>query len=48
MLGRGYSLIDRRSVTLADGRRVFAKLAVTDETAGFLRDEHVVYSQLRG
>jgi hypothetical protein len=48
VLGRGYSLIDRRSVTLADGRRVFAKLAVTDETAGFLRDEHVVYSQLRG
>jgi hypothetical protein len=46
VVGRGYSLIDRRSVTLADGRCVFAKLAVTDETAGFLRDEHAVYSRL--
>jgi hypothetical protein len=48
VLGRGYSLIDRRSVTLADGRRVFAKLAVNDQTAGFLRDEHAVYSRLSG
>jgi hypothetical protein len=48
VLGRGYSLIDRRSVTLADGRRVFAKLAVSDDTAGYLRDEQAVYSQLSG
>ncbi len=33
---------------LADGRRVFAKLAVEELTAGWLREEHVVYSQIEG
>jgi phosphotransferase family enzyme len=48
VIGRGYSLIDRRSVRLADGRRVFMKLAVNGETAGFLRDEQAIYSRISG
>jgi len=35
-------------VELADGTRAFAKVAVDDPTAGFLRDEHRVYSQIEG
>src|SRR5438876_485753 len=33
---------------LDDGRSVFAKLAVDELTANFLRDEHVVYARVRG
>jgi hypothetical protein len=44
--GGGYTLMERWLVDLADGERAFAKLAVDESTAGFLRDEHRVYSQL--
>lgn len=44
--GGGYTLMERWLVELPDGARVFAKLAVDEPTAGFLRDEHRVYSQL--
>lgn len=33
---------------LDDGRSVFAKVATDDATASWLRDEHLVYSALRG
>ncbi len=46
--GRGYTLTERRRAVLDDGRSVFVKAAVDELTAGFLRDEHVVYSQVRG
>jgi SAM-dependent methyltransferase len=36
----GYSVAERWSLDLADGRRVFAKMATKDFLAGFLRDEH--------
>lgn len=36
----GYSIAERWSLDLADGRRVFAKLATTDDIARRLRDEH--------
>src|SRR5947199_7098216 len=36
----GYSIAERFSLDLADGRRVFAKLATNDGLALFLRDEH--------
>ena len=45
--GRGYTLTERRRAVLDDGRTVFVKAAVDELTAGFLRDEHVVYAQLR-
>jgi hypothetical protein len=35
-------------VTLDDGRSAFLKVATDDATASWLRDEHVVYSVLRG
>jgi hypothetical protein len=35
--------MERWLVELADGSRAFAKLAVDEPTAGFLRDEHRVY-----
>jgi hypothetical protein len=46
--GRGYTAAGRYRVVLADGRRVFVKLAVEELTAGWLREEHLVYSQVRG
>ena len=42
----GYTLMERWLVELPDGARGFAKVAVDDPTAGFLRDEHRVYSQV--
>jgi len=36
----GYSIAERWSVDLRDGRRVFAKLATSDDIARRLRDEH--------
>ena len=44
--GRGYTLMERWLVDLPDGTRAFAKLAVDEPTAGFLRDEHRVYASL--
>jgi hypothetical protein len=44
--GRGYTAARRYRAELADGRRVFAKLAVEELTAGWLREEHLVYSQV--
>lgn len=35
-------------VTLDDGRRAFVKVATDELTASWLRDEHLVYSLLRG
>jgi hypothetical protein len=46
--GRGYTAAERWRVTLDDGRSVFVKLAVDDLTAGWLREEHAVYSQVTG
>jgi hypothetical protein len=36
----GYSIAERWSLDLADGRRVFAKRATTDDLAGRIRDEY--------
>ena len=36
----GYSIAERWSVDLADGRRVFTKMAPTDDIAWRIRDEH--------
>ena len=44
--GGGYTLMERWLVELPDGTRGFAKVAVGEPTAGFLRDEHRVYSQV--
>ena len=44
----GYTPARRWVVTLDDGRTVFAKVATDEVTASWLRDEHVVYSVLRG
>jgi len=46
--GGGYTLMERWLVELPDGQRGFAKVAVDEPTAGFLRDEHRVYSQADG
>jgi len=46
--GRGYTLTQRCRAVLGDGRTVFVKAAVDELTAGFLREEHVVYAQMRG
>jgi hypothetical protein len=43
ILGGGYTLMEHWLVEL-DGERAFAKVAVDEPTAGFLRDEHRVYS----
>lgn len=43
--GGGYTLMEHWLVEL-DGERVFAKVAVDEPTAGFLRDEHRVYSAI--
>src|SRR5438552_16913789 len=44
----GYSTAERYTVTLADGRRVFAKAADAEHMAAWLRREHEVYASLRG
>jgi hypothetical protein len=44
--GGGYTLMERWLVELPDGKRGFAKVAVSEPTAGFLREEHRVYSQV--
>jgi hypothetical protein len=44
----GYTLMERWLVEREDGMRAFAKLAVDEPTAGFLRDEHRVYSEVEG
>jgi hypothetical protein len=41
--GGGYTLMEHWLVEL-DGERAFAKIAVDEPTAGFVRDEHRVYS----
>jgi Phosphotransferase enzyme family len=46
LVGAGYTLMERWLVELEDGSRAFAKLAVDGATAGYLRDEHRVYSQV--
>ena len=43
ILGGGYTLMEHWLVEL-DGKTAFAKVAVDEPTAGFLRDEHRVYS----
>jgi hypothetical protein len=49
VVGRGYARnFARWSVELADGGRVFVKLALDDLATGWLRDEHAVYSALDG
>jgi Phosphotransferase enzyme family len=48
LAGRGYTLMERWLVELPDGTPAFAKLAVDEPTAGFLRDEHRVYAGLEG
>jgi aminoglycoside phosphotransferase (APT) family kinase protein len=45
VVGGGYARnFARWSVELEDGRRVFVKLALDENAAGWLRDEHRVYS----
>jgi hypothetical protein len=44
--GGGYTLMEHWLVERADGTRAFAKVAVDEPTAGFLRDEQRVYSQI--
>ena len=43
---RGYTHNDRVVATLSDGRSVFAKRAVDETTAGWLRQEHRMYEVL--
>lgn len=45
---RGYAGNDRWRVRLADGRRVFVKQAPNELRAGWLREEHAVYSTVHG
>jgi hypothetical protein len=44
----GHTPARRWIVTLEDGRTAFAKVATDDLTASWIRDEHLVYSMLRG
>jgi hypothetical protein len=44
----GHTPARRWVVTLEDGRTAFAKVATDDLTASWIRDEHLVYSMLRG
>ena len=48
ILGGGYTLMEHWLVELGDGTRAFAKVAVDEPTAGFLRDEHRIYSKIEG
>jgi hypothetical protein len=47
VVGRGYAVQDRWRVVFSDGGSAFVKAAVSDDTAGFLRDEYRVYSAVR-
>ncbi len=44
----GHTPARRWVVTLEDGRRAFVKVAIDQLTASWLRDEHLLYSLLRG
>src|SRR5262245_17856345 len=44
--GGGYTLMEHWLVELKDGTRAFAKVAIDEPTAGYVRDEHRVYSQV--
>lgn len=44
----GHTPARRWVVSLADGRTAFVKVATDELTASWLRDEHLVYSMLRG
>src|SRR5215210_7499740 len=44
----GQTAAARWIVTLADGTGAFVKIGATLETAAWVRDEHLVYAQLRG
>jgi hypothetical protein len=44
----GYTPTRRWVIELRDGRTAFAKVATDELTAGWLRDEHRMYSALRG
>lgn len=44
----GHTPARRWIVTLADGRTAFAKVATDELTASWIRDEHLVYSMVRG
>jgi hypothetical protein len=44
----GYTLMEHWLVERKDGTPAFAKVAVDEATAGFLRDEHRVYSEVKG
>src|SRR5262245_19880759 len=44
--GGGYTLMEHWLVELGEGTRAFAKVAVDEPTAGCVRDEHRVYSQV--
>jgi hypothetical protein len=44
----GHTPARRWIVTLEDGRTAFVKIATDDLTASWIRDEHLVYSMLRG
>src|SRR3954469_11087233 len=46
--GRGYTHAGRHRAFLDDGRTVFVKSAVDELSAGWLRVEIAVYTQLRG
>lgn len=48
LTGRGYTPARRWIVTLDGGRTAFVKIATDVATASWIRDEHVVYSVLRG
>jgi hypothetical protein len=44
----GYTPARRWVVTLSDGKTAFVKVATDEQTASWLRDEHLAYSVLRG
>jgi hypothetical protein len=44
----GQTAASRWRVTLPEGARAFVKIGATLETAAWIRDEHLVYAQLRG
>ena len=44
----GHTPARRWIVTMDDGRTAFAKVAVDELTASWLRDEHVIYQHLKG
>lgn len=44
----GLSAADRLVVTFSDGSAAFVKVARTEETAGWLRNEHRILDHLRG